>query len=166
MSEFITAHTYPAHYAAVVGDHRLVGWGSYDTLADSIKMRTFGYMVRAAMPVVKEYHGDLMIDADTLRKTLDDVLSVPENGSARFLYCVRHSGTGMGAIAQHMYESHAYDAALYTFEVYAKGQGEWYLRIDLIDARPDRPEVHTSSTDGILPPLSAQSLGLTPIPGQ
>lgn len=135
----ITAQTYPAHYADIVGDHRLVGWGSYETLRHGILQRVFGYLVRAATPVVKEYHGDLFSDAEWLAREADAVLGNPANGIMRFMVCVRHSGTNLGGSARFMFDSLAYDAALYLFSVHVEDRGEWHLSIDLLDARPDSP---------------------------
>lgn len=136
----ITATTYPAHYADVVGNHRLVGWGDFATLHSAILMRTFGFIVQAAMPVVKEFHGDLFYDAEWLRREFTQAFEVEGKTKHDFMVCVRHSGTQVGGGSPRlMFESLAYDAALYLFEVQVDGRGEWHLSIDLLDARPDRP---------------------------
>lgn len=151
--------TYPAKYAEIVGNHRLVGWGSYDTLRDSIHMRVFGWMVRAATPVVEEYHGDLLIDADTMRQFLDENFTEGHTNKVTWMYCVRHSGTNFGSRSARLtFESLAYDTALYLFEVQVDGRGEWHLSIDLLDARPDRPGATASTED-----MSAEALGLSPV---
>jgi hypothetical protein len=121
------------------GDHRLVGWGDFATLHHGILTRVFGFMVMAATPVVQEYHGDLFTDADMLRREMTHAFEEQGKTHHSFLYCVRHSGTNMGSSARFMYESLAYDAALYNFEVRVDARGEWHLRIDLLDTRPTRP---------------------------
>lgn len=63
----------------------LVGWGDFDTLAETIHMRLFGHLVRLAAPVVVEHHGDLFIDAQTIAEEV--------NGPCRFDFFVRHLGT-------------------------------------------------------------------------
>lgn len=133
----ITAHTYPAHYAEIVGTHRLVGWGDYDTMRESILPRVFGFLVRAATPVVKEFHGDLFHDAEWLRTFLDAALA--NSTYVQWNVCVRHSGTNVNGNAVMVFESFAYDAALYNFHLYMDDRREWWLEIDLLDARPDRP---------------------------
>lgn len=147
MSNQPTTQTYPARYASLVGNHRLVGWGSYATLCEQVMARTFGFMVQAAGLAVKEYHSDLFHDAGWLRREMDDVLGNPANGPMRFMYCVRHHGTNVGDSARLMFESWNYDEALYLFEVQVNERGEWHLSIDLLDARPDRPAPVESSTD-------------------
>ena len=94
-------------------------------------------MVRTAMPVVKEYHGDLFHDAEWLRTFLDAALE--NSGYVQWDVCVRHSGTNNNQAAAWMFESMTYDAALYNFHLHVDEQGEWWLDIDLLDARPDRP---------------------------
>lgn len=133
----MSTNTYPARYADVVGNHRLVGWGDWETMRESVLPRVFGYLVQTATPVVKEFHGDLFLDAAWLRENFDTAFA--ESAKFDFMVCVRHSGTNLGPFARHMFESVAYDAALYIFEVQVDGRGEWTLSIDLIDARPDRP---------------------------
>lgn len=147
--------TYPAEYTTLVGKHRLVGWGDYPALRDAILPRVFGYLVGLATPVVKEFHGDLFHDAETLPKFLDAALA----GStyAQWNYCVRHSGTNMNGTATIMFESLAYDAALYNLHLYMDDRREWWLEIDLLDARPSRPGA-TASTEH-----SAAALGLNPV---
>lgn len=150
--QHITAKTYPAVYAGITGEHRLVGWGNFETLHHAILMHTFGWMVKAAIPVVKEFHGDLFTDADWIRRHLTELLEAdeegrPKNTHAAFLYCVRHSGTNTGGTARFMFESLAYDAALYNFEVRVDARGEWFLRVDLLDARPTRPVVEDYAFD-------------------
>lgn len=138
------------------GDHRLVGWGNYASLRGSIQHRLFGFMVSAALPVVKEYHGDLFIDSESMTKWLDETFAQGHDlaAEASFLYCVRHSGTHFGPFARFAFDSHAYDAVLYNFEVRVDARGEWHLRIDLIDVRPTRPTEAEHS---------AAALGLNPV---
>lgn len=128
------------------GDHRLVGWGDYASLRGSIQHRLFGYLVQAAAPVVKEYHGDLFIDAETMTRWLDEHFAAEAGDTAAFLYCVRHSGTQFATSARLMFESVAYDAVLYNFEVRVDARGEWHLRIDLLDTRPTRPSAALPAT--------------------
>lgn len=140
----ISAHAYPARYAELCGTHDLVGWGNYIDLRDAILQRVFGFMVRAAAPVVKEYHGDLFIDAEWLRTWLDATLGNPDVspggfGSVNFDYCVRSSGTNANQTAALMFNGLAYDAALYHFTLRSDERGRWMLDIDLMSARPDRP---------------------------
>ena len=133
----MTTQTYPARYAEVVGNHRLVGWGDWPPMRESVLPRVFGFMVRAATPVVREFHGDLFLDAEWLRRAMDEHFTATSE-PFRFEYCVRYSGTNY-AMGREMFDLQTYDAALYLFEVQVDGRGEWHLSIDLADARPDRP---------------------------
>jgi hypothetical protein len=122
------------------GTHDLVGWGSYDMLDDSILPRVFGHLVVLAGPVVKEFHGDLFWDADSLRMILSAAFADnPDRTEASFLYCVRHSGTHIGPVGKIMFESHHYDAVLYNLTVSTDERGRWTLRVDLIGAREPHP---------------------------
>jgi len=76
----------------------LVGWGTYDQLKEQITVRTFGHMVRLAMPVVKEYHSDLYTDAMNLEGNLDLGLNAVETTTSVY-FAVRHSGTWLGDTA-------------------------------------------------------------------
>lgn len=133
MSEYVHPNTYPASAAVLTGKHRLVGWGNFDTMRESILPRVFGYLVRLATHVAHEYHGDLFHDAEWLRKNL--------TGETSFLYLVRYSGTNLGDSARLMFESLAYDAVLYNIDLSVDERGTWWLTVDLIDARPTRPVV-------------------------
>lgn len=101
--------------------HRLVGFGDFDTLADSIRMRVFGHMVALAAPVVKEFHGDLLLDAEWAQ----DI-----TGEFSTLYTVRHSGTNLGVltapIALALNPSNAFMYGLSLIEE----KGEWSLLVD------------------------------------
>lgn len=131
----------------LAGTHRL--WGYSDTFdADNLHQRIFGFLVQMAAPVVKEYHGDLFHDAEWVRA---NVTGPNEAGS--FLFCVRHSGTNIGPFAKFMYESLAYDAALYALTLTEEG-GTWFLTIDVLGSRPTRPAPAEHS---------ATALGLSPV---
>lgn len=107
--------------------HRLVGWGTFADLADSIRMRLYGHLAVLAAPVVKEFHGDLLIDAQF-------VLGL--NGPASFYYTVRHSGTNMGDVAAPMaLAMNPSNAVMYHLSLHCKNHGllahsgEWYVTI-------------------------------------
>lgn len=101
--------------------HRLVGYGDFATLADSIKMRLFGHMVALAAPVVKEYHGDLLIDAEWVRSL---------EGEVSTLYTVRHSGTNLGMLSAPLSLAlNPTNATMYGLSLIDEG-GQWYLLID------------------------------------
>ena len=135
----------PNHTPVVlVGTHRLWGYSStFD--ATALHQRIFGFLVQMAAPVVKEYHGDLFLDAEWLRDTV--------SGPCTFLYCVRYSGTNLGLLAPVTYESLTYDAVLYRVTLTEKS-GVWSLVIDVVGSRPLRPTP---------PAHSADALGLNPV---
>lgn len=140
----MSTNTYPARYATVTGSHRLVGWGDWESMRNSVLPRVFGHLVQTATPVVREFHGDLFHDAEWLRRVMDEHFTV-SSSALRIEVCVRYSGTNLNVLgdsfasARSMFASSTYDAALYLFEVNVDGRGEWTLSIDLLDARPDRP---------------------------
>ena len=135
--------TFPAKYTEVTGNHRLVGWGDWETMSESVLPRVFGWLVMTATPVVREFHGDLFHDAEWLRAKMDEHFT-STSMPFRFEVCVRYSGTNLNVFgdsfesARAVFTSAAYNAALYLFEVHVDGRGEWTLSIDLLDARPDR----------------------------
>lgn len=111
--------------------HRLVGWGDFDTLAESIRMRVYGHMIVLATPVVKEYHGDLLLDARWIETNL--------TGPRSFLYTVRHSGTNLGSLAAPLALAiNPNNAIMYGLSLYTEDR-EWYLRVDrhtlMVDGR-------------------------------
>lgn len=106
--------------------HRLVGWGSFEDLASSIKPRVFGHMVQLAIPVVKEYHSDLFHDATWLNENLTADLT--------FDYVVRTSGTNLGETTQ--YSAGSPGAVHYRLTLRAdtsfpapSANADWYLDI-------------------------------------
>ena len=65
----------------------LVGWGSFDDLADRIRADVFGVLVQKAMPIIENYHSDLYRDAQWLQQNL------AKDGLMQFTYGVRKNGT-------------------------------------------------------------------------
>ncbi len=104
--------------------HRLVGWGTFEDLRESILARLFGHMVVLAQPVVEEYHSDLFHDASWLRANV--------TGETEFEFVVRTSGTNLGVSAK--YAATSPGAVLYTMTLRAETRGgssnaDWYLDI-------------------------------------
>lgn len=113
---------------------RLVGWGKWSDLRLAVLHRLFGEMVKRAMPVVKEYHGDLFIDAEWLAENV--------TGETTFQYLVRHSGTTVGPNAPYMASIHEYDFVLYGVTLFHDERDEWFCRFDVITEGKERePEV-------------------------
>lgn len=71
-------------------DEPLVGWGDFDDLDRTIKMRLYGKLVTLAAPIQREYHSDLFLDALTLDAQL--------RGEATIWFVVRHSGTHLRVV--------------------------------------------------------------------
>lgn len=97
---------------------RLVGWGTFAELKDSIRPRLFGEMVKRAIPVVKEYHSDLFHDVHWLEENV--------TGETTFDFLVRTSGTNLGESARIMQEIGAPGGVMYRVTLRCVGR-EWMV---------------------------------------
>jgi len=103
-------------------DLRIVGWGTFEELSNSILHGVFGEMVKRATPVIKFYHGDLFTDAEWLRRNV--------TGPTSFEFCVRTSGTGIGESAPITADLNEGNAFLYRVTLTEK-EGAWSVRFAL-----------------------------------
>lgn len=104
----------------------LMGYGTFDELKNSgLRARLFGEMVKKALPVVKEYHSDLYLDALMIR----DI-----DGPTRFPFIVRHHGTHTGQMALGMadIERGKDSTILYDVNLHESNR-RWFVTFTVID---------------------------------
>lgn len=104
---------------------RLVGWGTFEELASSIKQLTFGELVKLATPVLKRYHSDLWHDAKWLELHLQD----NAQEGVTWYYATCDSGTAIGTERSYIairIEGHA-EGQLWRCRIMQDGKGAWYF---------------------------------------
>jgi len=77
---------------------RLVGWGTFEELASSIKSLTFGELVKLATPILTRYHSDLWHDA----QWLEAYLEVNIREGTVWYFAADDSGTAIGTDASYI----------------------------------------------------------------
>lgn len=109
---------------------RLVGWGSYDTLRDSILPRVFGHLVRLSHEVVDMttdgYPGDLYHDALSLRAVVEQGMN-PDQTASVFDFTARRLGTFLGSMAVEGHRQDRDNSTLYRIVLHMTNDREWWL---------------------------------------
>ena len=105
-----------------------------DDIPSTLYSSVYGELIKLAMPIIKEYHGDLYYDAQWVEKWLEELATTSEP----FYYGVRVSGTHIGTdgniIADH--NTGVYKLTIYNLD------SIWYVDIETLrthDTQPDAP---------------------------